>query len=715
MSERVTAPDPGVTRIRRRVRVGFWIGFLAFVSLTVFLIFHVVQQYRQLEQAAFAIAQQQATEAAAQINEIFGGVQGIADAIADELSDGTLAYGDIDARMQAELAANPNIDGIAVTFAPYVYDPQERLYQSYNFVNPDGSLGILSGATYDYTSPPSDDPDAPQTAWYHTPLENGPTWNEPFLATGAQKVLIEYGVPFFQRDQPDTEGGVVTIDYSLAGMRDLMAALDLGATGYGSVFTSSGTFLAHPIADYVARTTIFEVADDLQNAGLSDGARQALNGSSLSLNDVDPVTGEESWVFFEPISVTGWALGIVMNKAEFLPDARATLRDQTAIVLAGAASLFFVAALLFHFEQGTTHSLWLAASIASLLCLAVIVVVLALSSTIRFHDGVAVTSRTAVNRYIQEYTNRRGTTDPPLQIPTGVFIQTLDFPDATSVLVNGYIWQRYDDALPSDLAQGFRLAQQFGNEYILEETQRIREGTETLVVWYFGMTLKQSFNPAQFPFDRRNIAIHIVPHDVQHDVVLTPDLDSYDLINPVLLPGVNQDLTINNWRIDSSLFSYQVNRGAAGRPRVFAFLDQPELFYNINVRRNFVGPLIAYALPGIVAAGLMFAFFVSDPKVGDQEEIIATLSFMAALFFVITVAHTALRDSIAAIGITYMEYMYILLYLVIILVSINVFVVVRRPDIPLFQFRNNLIPKLLFWPLFMGVFMLATLGIFVVT
>jgi hypothetical protein len=686
---------------------------VAFFSLTTFLIVHDVNQNRQLEQAAFASAQQQATNAASQINETFGSVQQIADAIADELSTGTLAYRDIDARMQAELAANPGVDGIAVTFVPYVYDPQERLYQSYNFVNADGSLEILSGATYDYTTPPSNDPSVPQTAWYHTPLENGPTWNEPFLATGAQKVLIEYGVPFYQRDQPQTEGGVVTIDYSLAGMRDLMASLDLGATGYGFVVTSTGTFLAHPVEDYVARTTIFEVANNLQNVGLSDGARQALNGFSLSLNDVDPVTGEESWVFFEPIPVTGWVLGIVLNKAEFLPDARVTLRDQTAIILSGAASLFFAVALFFHFEQGTTRSLWQASSTAALLCLAVIVVVLMLTTSLRFQDGVAMSSRTSVNRYIEDYMNRQGVTDAPMQIPTGVLIQTLDFPDATSVIVNGYIWQRYDSGLPSDLTQGFRLAQQFGDQYILEETQRIQQGTDTLIVWYFGMMLKQSFNPAQFPFDSRNIAIHIVPLDVQYRVVLTPDLDSYDLINPLLLPGVDQALTINNWQVESSLFSYQANPGSSGRPLLFAFLDQPGLFYTINVRRNFVGPLIAYALPGVVAAGLMFAFLTSDPKVGDQEEIIATLGFMAALFFVITVAHTALRDSIAAVGITYMEYLYILLYLAIILAAVNAFLVVRRPDIRFFQFRNNLIPKLLFWPMFMGVFMLATLGIFV--
>jgi len=109
---------------------------------------------------------------------------------------------------------------------------------------------------------------------------------------------------------------------------------------------------------------------------------------------------------------------------------------------------------------------------------------------------------------------------------------------------------------------------------------------------------------------------------------------------------------------------------------------------------------------------MMFAFISGDPKVGDQEEIISTLGFTAALFFVIAITHTALRETVAAVGITYLENLFLLLYLIIILASINSFLLVRA-DIPLLSFRNNLISKLGYWPLIATVMLVATLGTFV--
>ena len=717
-----TSPQPDLTQLslQRRIRRGFQVGCLISVLITGLLVFRSIQYHNQLEQNAFELASFQATRAAAELNDVAQIVKTIADDIASDLSDGTLAYDAIDARMQVDFALLPNIDGLAVTFTPFTFDPELRLYQSYNFINEAGEMETLSGATYDYTTPmnggagPSQGSgEAPQTAWYHIPLQRGATWQPPFRATGAGKILIEYGVPFMLVDDPDEPAGVVTIDFSLDDMRALMAGLELRSTGYGFVFNDTGVFLSHPIEEYVAHTTIFQLSENQESTGLADGANQALTGQSLSISDVDVVTGEESWIFFEPIPVSGWVLGIVLNKAEFLQDSQTTMQELTLIVLSAAISTFFILAILLRYERGTTRSLWMISITISVLCLMVIVAILALSANSRPQTGIAVTGRTATTRYIQDYINTNNIETPPYEIPTGIYVQTIDFPDATTVSINGYIWQRYNETLPEDLKEGFRLTRQTGNEYVLEETQRIQDEGDTLIIWYFGMALKQSFNPEQFPFDSRNIRLHMVPDDIQNQIVFTPDLDAYDLINPGLLPGVDAGLTINNWNLETSLFSYAVRDVDTSSPAIFSFVNQPQLFYTINVRRNFLGPLLAYLLPGLVAAGLMFAFILSDPEVGDQEEIVDTLSFTAAIFFVITVAHTALRDSIAAIGITYLEYLYILLYLVIVLASVNSFLVVRRPDLPFFQFRNNLIPKLLYWPTFAGGMLLATLGVFV--
>jgi hypothetical protein len=53
---------------------------------------------------------------------------------------------------------------------------------------------------------------------------------------------------------------------------------------------------------------------------------------------------------------------------------------------------------------------------------------------------------------------------------------------------------------------------------------------------------------------------------------------------------------------------------------------------------------------------------MSNREVSDQQDPVAAPSHAAALVSVMVLAHTALRDSIAAVKMTYLEYLYILLY-----------------------------------------------------
>jgi hypothetical protein len=115
----------------------------------------------------------------------------------------------------------------------------------------------------------------------------------------------------------------------------------------------------------------------------------------------------------------------------------------------------------------------------------------------------------------------------------------------------------------------------------------------------------------------------------------------------------------------------------------------------------------------MIAAAMTFGYLVSGREVGNKDEIVGVLNYAAALFFVVAVIHTALREQIAAVGITYMEHLYILLYLAIVAVAANVFVVASYPHWQIVQYRNNLMPKVLYWPIFAGGMLLSTLFIFV--
>jgi hypothetical protein len=664
-----------------------------------------------LANEAFAAAQSQAVQAATDISAEFGELMSIAQGIADELSAGTLAYTSIETRMRGVVADRPDIDGLSVTFQPFVYDPEQRLFQTYMFKQDDGSFDVLRGATYDYTLPTSEQ-DSINTDWYLDTINDGAQWHEPFFAVGAQKILVEYGVPFYLTGQGNQSivAGVVSIDYTLEDVRDLMRELELGETGYGFVMSDQGTFLTHPVAEYVVNRTFFDITSDER---LIAAGHNALQGNAGFIEADDLISGETTWYFFEPIGATGWTMGIVLNKAQFEPDSSQTARDQMTVALVASLTVFLVLTTIYHTDRFQFTNFWTMSATFSILCVILIVLAWVLTNRLEPHVGVSITSQAELDRYLQSIEPSPGSTEEPVQIPTGILVQALQFPDPTSVTINGYIWQKYPEE--SDVQQGFTLPQRIGEEATIEEVRRETVDGMEVIVWYIGVTVRQTYDVMRFPFDHRSIAIRIAPADLTTNVVLTPDLAGYDLVNPRLLPGVDPQATINNWNFQSSRFSYLKERSSTN----FGLSDQLgtgstyELSFNIQAQRVYLGPFIAYLLPGLIAAVMTFAYLMSGRRVGDNDEIVGALNYAAAIFFVVAIVHTALRDQIAAVGITYMEHIYLLLYIAIVAVAANTFMVARFPLWSIVRYRDNLVPKVLYWPIFAGVMLIATLLIFV--
>lgn len=678
---------------------------------TTFLTFDYLNRQSSLRETAIQAAREQAEQSANDISDAFSDVMAIADDLANDLTTGAQPYESIDQRLFNEALMRPDIDGLAITFEPFVYDSELELYQSYIFKTENGEFDTLVGASYDYTRPPDDNPNTPNTDWYYYTVQDGARWMEPFFATGAQKVLVEYGVPFYIDDANEEIAGIVTIDYSLNDVSELIDELQLGSTGYGFVISAQGTLLAHPVSDYVVRQSIFDISDDEM---LEESIQEAITGNSQFIDTVDAVTGIKTWQFFEPIGTTGWTVGIVLNQDEFLLTQQQLIQEQITIALSGAITIFFVLATIFYFDGFRITGLWAASNTFSILCVALIILIWWITNDLQTNAGLSITDEVQLDRYLESVNQTLDPTDKPLVIPTGILIQAMQFPEPTSVTINGYIWQHYP--VGHEIQAGFSLPQRIGEEATIEQVHHeINEETETFV-WYIGVTIRQIYDVTQFPFDNRNINIRLAPVDLRANIQLSPDFGSYNFVNPVSLPGIDTGVSINNWHFVSSRFSYDMQQSNIDlRLNDINNLNLPELSFSIQAQRNYLGPFIAYLLPGVIAAAMMFTYLVAKHQEGNEEEIVGALNYAAALFFVVAVIHTGLRAQIAAVGITYLEYVYILLYLAIVLVSANVFLVARYADWSIVRYRSNIIPKLLYWPVFTGALLVITLLIFVYT
>ncbi|MBC7810277.1 MAG: hypothetical protein H7175_03980, partial [Burkholderiales bacterium] len=177
---------PTALLLRPRLRFLLIVLASAALLLTILLTANYLLERQQLEQSAFDSARSQASAAKQQIDAEFAGVRDTANNIADDLSNGTLAHisADIEARLEAETTANPQINGLGTNFEPFAFSPAERLYQAYRYLDADGAFVTLVHVPYEYTlpEPPPEDTESRHTAWYHEPIDNGARWDEPFLA-----------------------------------------------------------------------------------------------------------------------------------------------------------------------------------------------------------------------------------------------------------------------------------------------------------------------------------------------------------------------------------------------------------------------------------------------------------------------------------------------------------------------------------------------------
>jgi hypothetical protein len=668
---------------------------------------------------AFDDASSQAIGAAEQLDRDFVGTMNLTEDLAQDLSDGSIAYEDIASSLQNLLEQDPTIQGITVAFADQAYSPENGLYYIYVYRDLEGKFQTeLQESVYDYTLPPSDDPQAPQTEWYYIPANIGPSWTDPYLATGAGQVLISYGVPFYTaRGESEEPAGVVSVEYSLAGMRNLVTDLDLGLTGFGAVFSDSGTFLSHPVPERIAVGNIF-TDPSLQDPGFQDAAHRALEGETISVQleaDEQPV-----WSFFTPLESTGWALVVQLTKSEYLLGVNILLYNLVAIVLAGGAFSFFLLAVFLHFDEATRDRLWLASITFSLIGLGVILIIIGLSRNTPedLGDGLLITSQAAVKRYqeklAKDYTELGLTV--PFEVPTGILIQSARFPEPSIVTLNGYIWQRIPKIEGVEITPGISFPQLIDEPFVMEEVYREEREDEIYYLWTFNAALRQTFDPQQYPLDVYDASVRLSPLEVANNILLVPDFSAYNVTTPRLLPGLDDTVTIKNWQVIASAFGmglrqFGTNLSLPQRITV----DVPELSFNIRVERIFLGPFIAFFLPAFVAAIMIFGFLLTDQKPDDPEEIVTALTYTAALFFVVAVLHTALRDNAAAVGLTYLEYFYLLLYVLTLFVALNSFLVVNYPFIPFIRIGNNLISKLLFWPIVVGFMLVATVYIFVLS
>ncbi|PUB17392.1 hypothetical protein [Yoonia sediminilitoris] len=308
-----------------------------------------------------------------------------------------------------------------------------------------------------------------------------------------------------------------------------------------------------------------------------------------------------------------------------------------------------------------------------------------------------------------------------VEVPTGVFIQSLVFSSSSNVNLTGYIWQKYPVGypyekgiiFPEQIASGDTVMKQEYTEMVAHEGAQ-----HELIGWYFDVTVRQSFNYYRYPLDFLTIWLRIWPADFENDanIRLVPDFGSYD--DPTARKfGLDADLVQGEWNIDQSFFSYRdvAYDTSFGYPPTADDDLYHELYFNLGAERKFINAFVINLVPLFVVALLLFAgiMTISDDKEQSSRFGFSTSGLIgtcSALFFVVMLSHIQVRAQFAGSGLVYIEYFYLVMYGMILLTALNgyLFSLHRRRALAFLHYEDNFIAKVSFWPVLLWAMLLIT-------
>ncbi len=635
--------------------------------------------------------------------------------LSDLLGSKDLSKREIEELIKESSLSIKEIQGVTACYEPFAFSTNDRLYCPY-FNKGDGSY-LFVGDSYDYSIK-----GAKGTNWYTSVRDNGASWVEPYYAQGAQDWYVDYGVPFYFTTGPKKGKirGTITMSFICSGFKELVHSMSLGKTGYGIITTAENNLLAHPVSEYVGTTNLSKVIAKEENENVKTAYKNLMKKEKGFIRFFDKEIQDETFFYFDEIPTSSWGLGLVFYKNSILQDGK--LLNRKYIKLSILLSLLFLIVLMIFYNRDHLDNgeIWTLSILSSIILLFNVIFIGYLEHSMSVdmdNSSPPIIDVSAIDKVVskQEVKSDKLKTPRFRSVPTGIFINNLEFEDSYNVNVGGKVWQKYPLTIADDVNIGFVLPQMspFAEASYIEEISRVempaQESEEgfLLVHWDVRVTLRLNLNYNDFPFDKRKINIEIIPIDNNDYLLFTPDLTSYKYTNPDKKSGLDSKIVISGSKVLESYFSYtfETYDSDFGYGMKGLYEETPILHYNINIKRKLLNAFITYLVPVIVTMIMVFILITAIGKTNERQGIIES---MAAFFFVLIFSHIDLRKEIVTAELTYIEYFYFISYAMLILATYNMITYSKNKS-KIFDYENNLLFKSGFFPLIFLATLIFTL------
>lgn len=609
---------------------------------------------------------------------------------------------------------NPNLMGITVAYLPYKFKDDTKLFAPFYDAKTKTLMDV--GAIYDYTKPGQE-----TTVWFTKAIKaNHAILTKPYFAKAAQEQVVDFAMAFYASPAKKEKVGVVSVTISLDNFTDFINGMVVGNSGYAFTFDNQGDFITHPNREFILHSNIEMLSE---KNGIKNLKKILLSKPEGYVQYKSLYTHLNSVIYFATSRVTRWKIAVVLSKSDI--NGNPKLYKQKIIRLTIVLSIFLglVIVLGFKWYQGETHQLWKLSFLVSCLLLLNISVVWLLHLDFDYSLPLPGTTRIYDDTDLQTYIRKKDLDQHRLghkeflKIPTGIFIEELEVDESYNVSLSGKVWQRWPGThdLKDKIGFHFIQAAPYGRSVKINLLSKDTLANGSLLyTWQFDATVKIYFDYSQYPLDQHYVDLKLIYPDLTDDIMLVPDIESYEVLNPSTKPGLSDMLFLPKHRIIASYFSFssQDMKTFFGQDRSKGATEYQLLGYNIVLKRRFITPFVSFIIPALLGASLIFFLLYSLTK--DKEDnsgvtVMGVVQGMVGLFFSLLLAHITIRNRIASPHITYMETFYFAVYIIIVLLIVDVVMFSRNRQLKFILYKDNLLVKLAFWPVWLGVLWIITL------